>query len=480
MPFIMNMEKKLTRRQLLKGSVLASSLYSLPQSALAAERPELKIPPLMDIGRGRPVRLDLRPAQTQFDKGKLVDVWGGNGQYLAPTVRVKSGDFVRLTYLNNLPQKIAMNIQGLQASTEMIGSVHRVLEPKTSWSPIVSINQKACSCWYHADTMLNSAFQVYRGLVGFWLIEDEQSKKANLPNKYGVNDIPLILQDQLLNKEGVQVLDKSAAQFLGKRLFVNGQESPYLNVPRGWVRLRLVNASLSRVYDLRLDNNQPLHLIATGLGMLAEPLEVESVRLVPGERVEILVDLSEGKTISLISGRKRDIFYKIGQIFSSDDELIDNVILELRPEGMAAVLNTKPSLPEFSLDEFNLKISQERRFNIRPFDYLINQNRFDPKRIDFTATKGSVERWYLTSEQAVGFTLQGAKFIIETQNRKPYPIKQLAWRDNVWLDAKQEITILVRFDNTSAEQLPFTFGVSDFMLRDRGTMGQFNVIENGQ
>lgn len=480
MPFIMNMEKKLTRRQLLKGSVLASSLYSLPQSALAAERPELKIPPLMDIGRGRPVRLDLRPAQTQFDKGKLVDVWGGNGQYLAPTVRVKSGDFVRLTYLNNLPQKISMNIQGLQASTEMIGSVHRVLEPKTSWSPIVSINQKACSCWYHADTMLNSAFQVYRGLVGFWLIEDEQSKKANLPNKYGVNDIPLILQDQLLNKEGVQVLDKSAAQFLGKRLFVNGQESPYLNVPRGWVRLRLVNASLSRVYDLRLDNNQPLHLIATGLGMLAEPLEVESVRLVPGERVEILVDLSEGKTISLISGRKRDIFYKIGQIFSSDDELIDNVILELRPEGMAAVLNTKPSLPEFSLDEFNLKISQERRFNIRPFDYLINQNRFDPKRIDFTATKGSVERWYLTSEQAVGFTLQGAKFIIETQNRKPYPIKQLAWRDNVWLDAKQEITILVRFDNTSAEQLPFTFGVSDFMLRDRGTMGQFNVIENGQ
>lgn len=474
------MEKNLTRRQLLKGSALATALYSLPQTALATERPALKIPPLMDIGRGRPVRLDLRPAQTQFDKGKLVDVWGVNGRYLAPTVRVKSGDFVRLTYLNNLPQKISMNIQGLQTSSEMIGSVHRVLEPKSSWSPIVSINQKACSCWYHADTMLNSAFQIYRGLAGFWLIEDEQSKKTDLPNKYGVNDIPLILQDQLLNKDGVQILDKNAPQFLGKRLFVNGQESPYLNVPRGWIRLRLVNASLSRIYDLRLDNKQPLHLIATGLGMLAEPLEMESIRLVPSERVEVLVDLSEGKTISLISGQKRDIFYKIGQIFANDDALIDNVILELRPEGMAAVLKNKPSLPTFTLDEFNLKISQERLFNINPLDYLINKNRFDPKRIDFTAKKGSVERWYLRSEQAIGFTLQGAKFIIETRNRKPHPIKQLAWRDTVWLEERQEVTILVRFDNTSTKQLPFTFGVSDFMLRDKGTMGQFNVIENGQ
>ncbi|MEG9480845.1 multicopper oxidase domain-containing protein [Mannheimia sp. HC-2023] len=474
------MKKAITRRQFLRGSTLAGALATLPHTALAADRPALNIPPLMDIGRGRPVRLDLRPAQTQFDKGKLVDVWGVNGQYLAPTVRVKSGDFVKLTYLNNLPQKISMNIQGLQASSDIIGSVHRSLEPKSSWSPIVSINQAACTCWYHADTMLNSAFQIYRGLVGLWLIEDQHSKNTSLPNKYGVNDIPLILQDQLLNKEGVQILDKNTPQFLGKRLFVNGQESPYFNVPRGWVRLRVLNASLSRAYDLRLDNDQPLRLIATGVGMLAEPVEMDVIRLAPNERVEVLVDLSDGKTVSLISGQKRDIFYKIGQVFSSDDELIDNVILELRPEGMAAVLNTKPSLPAFSLDEFNLKISQERRFMLSPSDYLINQKRFDPKRIDFTAQKGSVERWYLHSTQAVGFTLQGAKFIIETQNRKPSPIKQLAWRDTVWLEAEQEVTLLIRFDNTASEQLPFTFGVSDFMLRDRGTMGQFSVIENGQ
>lgn len=474
------MKKQITRRQFLQRAVLAGVFSTLPSYGVATDRPQLKIPPLMDIGRGRPVRLDLRSAQTQFDTGKLVDVWGVNGQYLAPTVRVKSGDFVKLTYLNNLPQKISMNIQGLQASSEIIGTVHRTLEPKSSWSPIVSINQPACTCWYHADTMLNSAFQVYRGLVGLWLIEDEPSKKSTLPNKYGVNDIPLILQDQLLNKEGIQVLNKNLPHFLGKRLFVNGQESPYLNVPRGWVRLRILNASLSRAYELRLDNGQPLQKIATGLGMLAKPVEMESIRLAPSERVEVLIDLSDGNTVSLISGQKRDFFYKIKQIFTSNDELTNNVILELRPQGLAAVLNTKPSLPAFPSDEFNLKISQERRFMLRPSDYLINQKRFDPTRIDFTTQKGSIERWYLHSTQAVGFTLQGAKFIIETQNSKPYPLHQLAWQDTVWLEAEQEVTLLVRFDNTASEKLPFTFGVSDFMLRDRGTMGQFSVIENGQ
>ncbi|MEN2938222.1 Cell division protein FtsP [Mannheimia haemolytica] len=99
------MKKQITRRQFLQGSALAAGFATVPTPLLAAERPQLNIPPLMDIGRGKPVRLDLRPAQTQFDKGKLVDVWGVNGQYLAPTVRVKSGDFVKLTYLNNLPQK---------------------------------------------------------------------------------------------------------------------------------------------------------------------------------------------------------------------------------------------------------------------------------------------------------------------------------------------------------------------------------------
>ncbi|MBF0785998.1 cell division protein FtsQ [Muribacter muris] len=465
----------LSRRQFLTRCAWAGTVAGTPLPVLAKDRPALSIPPLIDVGRGKPIRLEFRSAQTQFEPNKLVEVWGVNGQYLGPTVRVKSGDFVKLTYSNSLPQPLSINIQGLQAPTAMVGSNQRILAPNRSWSPILSVNQPSCSCWYHADTMLNSAFQLYRGIAGLWLIEDQESRKAALPNKYGVNDIPLILQDQLFNKEGVQVLDRQAKQFFGKRLFTNGKASPYVNVPRGWVRLRLVNASLSRTYNLALDNAKPLYLIATGIGMLAEPLEMHSILFAPSERVEVLVDLSEGETVSLISGEKRDLFYSVKQLFSNDDELVDNVVVELRPEGLSAALNQMPHLPPLDLNQLNLKISQERKFMLRPLDRLINQQRFDPKRIDVVAKQGSVERWYLTSNYPIGFTIQGAKFILETRNRSQVPYHQLAWRDTVWLEQDQEITLLVKFDHTSSEQLPFSFGVSDFMLRDKGAMGQIVV-----
>lgn len=468
---------KLTRRQLLQRSALAGAMVSLPKTTLANDRKPLRIPPLIDVGRGRPVRLDLRPAQTQFEAGKLVDVWGVNGQYLAPTVRVKSQDFVKLTYVNNLPQTVSINIQGLLAPTEMVGSMHRQLTAKSSWSPIVSINQPACTCWYHADTMLHSAFQLYRGLAGLWIIEDKASKEAKLPNQYGVNDIPLILQDLEINKDGVQVLDLNPLQFFGKRLFVNGQESAYLNVSKGWIRLRIVNASLSRSYELRLDNGKLLHQIATGVGMFAEPIERSFIRLAPSERVEVLVDMTGEERVSLITGEPRSMFDKARRLFSDDNEVNDNVILELRPEGMAAVLNEKPQLPAFNLDDFQMRIIQERRFQFRPLDRLINQKRFDPKRIDVEAKKGTVERWYLESTESIGFTLQGAKFLMETRNRQKLAVKEYAWKDTLWLEAGQETTILVKFEHTASAELPFSFGVADFMLRDRGTMAQMTVSE---
>lgn len=67
--------------------------------------------------------------------------------------------------------------------------------------------------------------------------------------------------------------------------------------------------------------------------------------------------------------------------------------------------------------------------------------------------------------------------MVETRNRQAVPHKQLAWRDCVWLEPTQETTLLVKFEHTASEQQPFTFGVSDLMLRDRGCMGQFVVAE---
>lgn len=44
---------------------------------------------------------------------------------------------------------------------------------------------------------------------------------------------------------------------------MNGVQGPYVEVSRGWVRLRLLNASNSRRYMLRMSDGRALHVISS-------------------------------------------------------------------------------------------------------------------------------------------------------------------------------------------------------------------------
>ncbi|WP_424406136.1 multicopper oxidase domain-containing protein [Pasteurella sp. PK-2025] len=464
----------LSRRQFLKKTALASAMASLPAPLWAKSQQALFIPPLMETRRGRPIFLNMETAHHQLEEGKMVDVWGFNGQYLGPTIKIKQGDFAKLNYRNNLSQPVAMTIQGLQASGELLGGIGRVLHPLETWSPIIPITQPAATCWYHATSLANSAYQTYRGLVGMWIVEDEQSRRSSLPQKYGVNDIPLILQDIRLNSQGVQLFQQQQSTFLGNRLFVNGQEAPYLNVPRGWVRLRLVNASLSRAYELRFDDDREFQLIAQDQGFLPQSKTLRSLWLTPSERVELLVDLNEGGTVRLIAGEKRHFLHKVTALFADENELLDNTVLELRPEGLASVFSKQSEL-QFHTDAaqvFSQKVSQEQHFHFDANTGMVNNKHFDPKRV-LNTKLGTVERWILTASSPMGFRIQGAKFVVESLDEKPLDQRVVAWKDSVWITGK--VQILVKFDNVSSNNYPFVFGASNLMLADKGCIRLFVV-----
>ncbi|PJG83827.1 multicopper oxidase domain-containing protein [Caviibacterium pharyngocola] len=460
-----------SRRRLLKNALIAGAFSALPTPLFAAERPNLFIPNLIELRRGKPLFLGMERTQTQLIAGKSTEVWGFNGNYLGPTIKIRRGEFAKLNYRNNLPQMVAMNIQGLQVSGELLGGVAKVFKPSESWAPIVPINQAAATCWYHACTLGTSAYQTYRGLAGMWIIEDDESRKSALPQKYGVDDIPLILQDMQLNSDGVQLFNQNQPHFSGDRLFVNGQEAPYVNVPRSWVRLRIVNASLSRSYDLRFDDQREFQLIALDQGFLPQAQTVTSAFLAPSERIEILVDLNEGGNATLISGQKRTFLNKVGRFFTADGELFDNTVLELRPDGLSSAFGGKSVLqfnPEILQIAKNQQINQ-REFHLDTDNAMINQRRFDPRRIDVTVAQGAVERWRLSASSAIGFKVQGAKFIVESRNGQALDAGEQAWKDSLWIDG--QVTILIKFDNLSSNNYPFTFGSSDLALADKGCIG---------
>lgn len=462
---------KLTRRQLLKTAAISTALSALPSQVQGAERRPLPIPPLIDTRRGRPVVLNMQPTKFALDGKHRVEVWGFNGNYLGATIKVKSGSFAKLNYYNNLMQSVAIGFQGLQASGELFSGTAHSLKREQRWSPIIPIEQPAATCWYHATTLANSAYQTYRGLVGMWIVEDENSHKSSLPQKYGVNDIPVILQDMAFNGEGQQLFKQNQPHFLGDRLLVNGQESPYLDVARGWVRLRLLNASVSRAYDLQFHDQREFLLIAGDLGFLPEAVPSRRLHLAPGERAEILVDLNEGGNATLISGEPRHFLSSL-KTWLASNELADNTVLELRPQGEFSAFNQPPAL-QFNtagaIENLNQNVSQQRRFHLDSDKGLINQKAFDPRRIDVMAKLHSVERWILTSSSPVGFCIKGAKFLVEKQKHSLHS----GWKDTVWIDG--ETHILVKFAHPSSTNFPFSFGSSNLMLADMGCMGLFVV-----
>ena len=84
---------------------------------------------------------------------------------------------------------------------------------------------------------------------------------------------------------------------------MNGTPHPYLECPAQVVRLRLLNGSNSRVYQLGFEDDRNFQVIAGDGGLLNAPVDVDRLSLSNGERWEILMDLTgmEGDSLLLMS-----------------------------------------------------------------------------------------------------------------------------------------------------------------------------------
>ena len=164
--------------------------------------------------------------------------------------------------------------------------------------------QPAMTLWYHDHAMNITSLNVFAGLVGMYLLRDEEEDRLGLP--HGEREIPLIVCDRNLATDengglSGQLLHKTTGTlpFLGPYTLVNGRIWPHLEVRPGWYRFRVLNASNSRSYRLHLldeDDNQvttgAAWLIGTDSGLLGAPLAVpaEGLTLAPAERADLLVD----------------------------------------------------------------------------------------------------------------------------------------------------------------------------------------------
>src|SRR5699024_10758141 len=253
-------------------------------STLVEPKP-LPIPPVLEDIDPDPDRAEYhltdQHGTSEILNGIESETLGYNGDILGPIIRVREGEKVNIKMKNDLDEVTTLHWHGLRVDGKWDGGPHSGIMPGEMWEPEFTIEQPAATLWYHPHMMEMTAEQVYEGLTGLLYIEDEVSDRLNIPKEHGVNDIPLIVQDRRIDETGNMEyspdLTDSMRGLFGNVSLVNGAISPYLEVPQGLVRLRLINGSNARTYDFSFVNAQKFYQIASDGGFLEKPIEMSSL-----------------------------------------------------------------------------------------------------------------------------------------------------------------------------------------------------------
>jgi len=448
---------------------------------------ELSIPPLLEPEADREGRkvfdLEMQEGTIELIPGQRTATWGFNGSYLGPTLRATRGDEVAMRVRNELAETSTVHWHGMHLPAEADGGPHQTIDPGETWDPSWEIDQPAATLWYHPHPHGDTEEHVYRGLAGMFIVDDPEAEELALPDEYGVDDIPLIVQDKRFEDDGELSFDQgliSPIGQLGDEILVNGTSDPHLDVSTTRVRLRLLNASSARTFNFGLgDGRREFDLIATDGGLLAAPQRVDRIQLSPGERAEIVVAPEPGEDLAL-----RSFEPDLGAVdflnarFVGADDRFD--ILALRG---AEELRDSPPLPGALIAQEGPDPSEAegvRRFELGSRD--INDLKMDMTRIDQTVPVDTTEIWEIENRAGIphNFHVHDTRFeVIEYAGEPPEPALR-GLKDTVLVPPGDTVRIVTRFSDYTDPSMPYMFHCHLLQHEDRGMMGQFVVVELGE
>lgn len=495
----------LSRRHFLVGGVSFLAANQIGAAWSKATPSRLPIPVLADGTNGEPIDLQIKRGSRSFMPGLATDTLGINQNYLGPTIRTRRNSELNLSYRNTLSEGVSIHGHGLHVPGNVDGGPQLEIPPGGIWQPSLSIVQPAATCWYHSHTHGKTGDQVYRGLAGMIIIDDDDSDAMDLPRRYGIDDLPIILQDRTFDSKGQFVYKPEEADedgWLGETVLINGAIAPLVaDVPAGKVRLRVLNGANARFYVLAFADNRTFYKIATDGGLLEAPVPMTTMEMSPGERCEIVVDLSDGASAELLT-----LFED--EVDEAEDGVVDNLAALLTgfnagtpqasltlkvdqglaantaplPEKLATIERPKPHQIK-NRREFVLEMGEggggehQGHGGHAHMDMTINGVVMDMNVINERVKRGIWERWRVRSNQgAHPFHVHGCSFLIEQMEGEAVSLDQQGWKDTVVLDDDDWSEFVVQFNHEATEQHPYMYHCHILEHEDRGMMGQFTVF----
>lgn len=479
-------------------------------------------------------------------------LWGYGGQFPGPIFDIRAGQRIFVRWLNEIPdggflipQAFDAHLHGThrgEPPTKTVVHVHGAVVPPDSdglpdawfskgfsqrgpeWTREVyeyPNQQDACMLWYHDHAIGQTRLNVYAGLLGAYIIRDDQEDALGLPS--GNYEVPLIIQDRSFAVDGSLTYPISelagspdhpgpwVPEFFGDVNLVNGKVWPHFEVEPRKYRLRILNGSNARFYRLRLSDGRPFVQIGTDQGLLPAPVEVRRILLAPAERADVIVDFRGARgAIRLLNDAPTP--YPKGK--APDPSTTANVLQFrvtrplARPDTgrIADRLRAIASLPEQAAKVRHMAFREYKDAKGEPITVLLNARKWDAP-VTIQCKLGTSEVWRLinTTDDAHPIHLHVVRFQVLDRQKfdtnaylkawgakrpgegpdpisvDPYlrgsrfkpPPQERGWKDTVRADPAEVVRIIARFDGKPGK---YPWHCHMLEHEDNEMMLQFEVV----
>jgi len=471
----------------------------------------LRIPPVLT---GAQIEIEMRQAKVAVVPGRKTRMWTYGGTFPGPTIRRPAGQATEVTFVHRLPAKageLTVHLHGGHNRSADDGQPGGLTagQPRSLYCDISGrltreesgndlliapggrrtysyeliedgAPERAAFQWYHDHRLERTGRNVWRGLAGMMIIDDELDSSLGLPS--GDRDLPLMIVDRSLDDRN-QLTDPFAGGahapndgVVGRLALVNGVHLPHAEVAAARYRVRILNAANFSLYNLELSNRAQLIQIATESGLMPAPVRRRRALIGPGERIELIVDFTglAGRRVVLQSAKRKGGGGLASKTHSGpllefrvsapapDSSVVPGALRPL-PPWVAGASPTPQRTFEFTISK-----------GLVP-SWLINGKTFDPARSDAFPKLGTTETWELRNRTAVAHVIHMHHtdwYMLARNGRRP-PAYEDCLKESFLLQPGDRVLVAGHFADYTGK-----YAIHCHMLdhEDHGLMTQFEVV----
>lgn len=459
--------------------------------------------------------LPIVEAEVPVLPGRATRMWTYGGEFPGPTIRRPTGAQTRVRFHNRLPRRagdLTVHLHGGHNRSAddgqpggLTGSLQRTLycdvspglSARESGNDLLiapggsrtytydfvedGIPSRGTMHWYHDHRLEATARNIWHGLAGLWISDDES--EADLPLPAGNRDIPLLVCDRSFDRHN-QLTDPFSNEahapndgIVGRHVLVNGAILPHHRVGACRYRLRILNASNFRSYNLAMTGGVRMIQIGTESGLLPAPLVRSRILLGPAERVELIVDFRPAR-------HSRVELHSVARSNGPDllgSKTYRGPLMQFRVGGRVADQTSIPTrlrpLPDW-IAEASPTPQKTWRITIGSGlspPWLLNGRTYDPAYVEHRPRLGTVETWRLVNDTRVAHLMHihHTDWYMLSRNGKTPPPWERCLKETFFLDPGDEVIVAGRFSDYLGKYVVHCH-MTDH--EDHGLMSQFETV----